>query len=82
MCSGSDVRALISETHLAEVNTTKKVTFQERSNREHNASGSKGGPVSFDRIRFKSHGRDQFVSLRVKSLQLLKKKNGHLVKEN
>lgn len=55
MYGGSDARALISETLLDEVITTRKATFQESSSREHDASGSKGGPMNIERTRFKTH---------------------------
>lgn len=56
MFGDSDIRVLISETLLAEVLATRKVTFQERNSRGLNASSSKGGLESLDRIRFRSHG--------------------------
>lgn len=68
---GTEIKALISETLLAEVIATRKVTFQERNIREHDANGMKGGSMSFDRTRFKSHWGGWLVYLRAESSQPL-----------
>lgn len=47
------MRALISDTRLAEA--TRKAMFHERWEREQEAIGSKGGPVSLKRTRLRYH---------------------------
>lgn len=48
------MKALISETLVAEVIATRKATFHKRNSTGHDASGSKAEPTRLD--RFKSNG--------------------------
>lgn len=61
---------------------TRKVTFQERSNKEQDVNGLKGGPRSFDRTRFKSHRGNRVVNLQLESFQAFEEPDHHLVGED
>lgn len=52
---GSDTRALILETHLVEVIATRNTTFHDKCEKEQEARGSKGEPVSLQRTGLRSH---------------------------
>lgn len=55
---------VLKEGYIGEIchEATRKVVFHERCSREHVASGLKGGPMSFERTRFKSHeGRGSLI---------------------
>lgn len=51
-----------SFTLLADVMVTRKVTFMDRQDMEHMASGSKDGLVSTERSRLMSHSSDGFTT--------------------
>lgn len=52
---GPTLKAPNSPTLLAEIIATRKATFMERRDIEHEASGSKGCFISADRTRLRSH---------------------------
>lgn len=68
------MRARISEILLAEVIATRKTVLRQRCSRELVAISSKGSPISFERIRFKSQGgRGSLICRKVFSRPLRKR---------